>query len=280
MPEVIEVTQFANSLREYASGKILISIDVLDSKYLTKKSSANSEMYDKLRGELPLIITRVCSKGKFCWMVLDNCDDRDDQDDYAGSGEDERIYIGFTFGLKGKFVMGTFEKSQVRFNLDDGTCFNYYDQIRFGNVTIMTKAKLTAKLATLGTDPLNETITLEDFIKKFTNPRVQKSNICTVLMDQRIIAGIGNHIKTSVLYKCKISPWALVEDLNLEHLEQLYYCIINTVTLSSSYQLTDIYGQQIDMHGNIVSSTRDFDNRITYYVSNVQTIGNHRISQT
>ena len=49
------------------------------------------------------------------------------------------------------------------------------------------------------------------------------------------------------------------------------------VQSASSYQLDGIYGKSHDKFGNVVSSTREFNGRTTYYVSAIQTIGNHTL---
>jgi DNA-formamidopyrimidine glycosylase len=45
--------------------------------------------------------------------------------------------------------------------------------------------------------------------------------IATVLLDQRVAAGLGNYLKSDILFECRINPWTKIGELTPEQLECL-----------------------------------------------------------
>jgi DNA-formamidopyrimidine glycosylase len=57
--------------------------------------------------------------------------------------------------------------------------------------------------------PFNRALFLER-LNKATN---REHEVAPVLLDQKVAAGIGNYLKSDILFECKINPWTLVGDL-------------------------------------------------------------------
>jgi endonuclease-8 len=63
----------------------------------------------------------------------------------------------------------------------------------------------------LGPDPLSDTFRAEDAIARMQAQG--ETEIADVLLDQRVIAGIGNVFKSEVLFGARVNPFALVSQL-------------------------------------------------------------------
>ncbi len=78
-------------------------------------------------------------------------------------------------------------------------------------------------LQKLGPEPLSANFSLSDLAKK-----LQKSRRCikTLLLDQTVVAGIGNIYADEVLFKSGIQPTTIAAELNLEQIKAIHAAII------------------------------------------------------
>jgi formamidopyrimidine-DNA glycosylase len=82
----------------------------------------------------------------------------------------------------------------------------------------------------VGPEPLAEDFTAQDFIDRIRHrPR---STIKAVLLDQTVVAGIGNIYADESLWAAKIHPLAHVSDLTDAQLQKLYHGLIAVLKLS------------------------------------------------
>ena len=115
----------------------------------------------------------------------------------------------------------------LSFQFSDGSIWNYKDTRRFGTFRVFASKKgsqspeLTHKLnKELGPDMLSDPPTQSEFISCFR--RKDHWNITKAMMNQKVVAGIGNYIKAEVLYRAKISPMLLVSELSDAQLIDIY----------------------------------------------------------
>ncbi len=79
-----------------------------------------------------------------------------------------------------------------------------FDDVRtFGKIEVMKKNDDIPALKKLGAEPLSDKFNAEYLINKLRN---KKAPIKTVLLDQSVIAGLGNIYVAEILYRCKIDP--------------------------------------------------------------------------
>ncbi|MGH9122576.1 MAG: zinc finger domain-containing protein, partial [Acidimicrobiales bacterium] len=78
-------------------------------------------------------------------------------------------------------------------------------------------------VARLGPDPLSPLITLEAFSELLAG---SSSNLKTVLVDQSLIAGVGNAYSDEVLHAARLSPFKSASKLSPEEVERLYAALI------------------------------------------------------
>jgi len=107
------------------------------------------------------------------------------------------------------------------FWLDNGKMLVLSDLRKFAKVMLAETKKLSdlEDLKNLGPEPLEKSFSFEKF-KKI----LQKSQgkIKQVLMDQSVIAGIGNIYSDEILWKAKIHPFKEVKQLSDEELKKIY----------------------------------------------------------
>jgi formamidopyrimidine-DNA glycosylase len=93
----------------------------------------------------------------------------------------------------------------VEFALDDGSRLVYNDPRRFGLIRLVAREELDsiAELRGLGPEPLGRGFTADYLARKARGRRVAIKNL---LMDQRIVAGIGNIYAAEILFRAGIRP--------------------------------------------------------------------------
>jgi formamidopyrimidine-DNA glycosylase len=93
----------------------------------------------------------------------------------------------------------------VVLHLSDGTRIVYNDPRRFGFMMMMPHAERDAHalFRNLGVEPLGNQLTTEYLASR---GRGKKANLKSFLMDQRVIAGLGNIYASEALYRAGLSP--------------------------------------------------------------------------
>jgi endonuclease VIII len=79
-------------------------------------------------------------------------------------------------------------------------------------------------LATLGPDVLpsdDGPFDRGEFLRRLQAPAARVRTIGAALLDQAIVAGIGNYLRAEILFECSIDPWKRVEELTAGEIECL-----------------------------------------------------------
>jgi formamidopyrimidine-DNA glycosylase len=100
----------------------------------------------------------------------------------------------------------------IVFHLGDGSAVRYSDVRRFGIMDLIPGATLDshALFKGLGVEPLGDALTPEWLAAKFKG---KATSIKAALLDQRLIAGIGNIYACEALHRARISPLKLAGTL-------------------------------------------------------------------
>ena len=82
-------------------------------------------------------------------------------------------------------------------------------------------------LASLGPDvlPYDGVFDAAEFRRRLRLPEHLHVEIGAALLNQRVVAGLGNYLRAEVLFSCKLDPWRSVGDLTSRNLK----CLIETV---------------------------------------------------
>jgi len=100
----------------------------------------------------------------------------------------------------------------IVFHLGDGTTVRYSDTRRFGVMDLVPASDLEsyALFKGLGVEPLGDALTPEWLASKLKG---KATSIKAALIDQRLIAGLGNIYACEALYRARISPLKLAGTL-------------------------------------------------------------------
>jgi len=106
------------------------------------------------------------------------------------------------------------------FDMDNGARITFNDARRFGMLDLFAteSAAQQSLLSTLGPEPLGNDLHADWLIERFANRR---SPIKTALLDQRIIAGLGNIYVSEALWRAKIHPETAIGVLRPDQIETL-----------------------------------------------------------
>ncbi|MBY5164438.1 bifunctional DNA-formamidopyrimidine glycosylase/DNA-(apurinic or apyrimidinic site) lyase [Salsipaludibacter albus] len=119
------------------------------------------------------------------------------------------LHLGMTgsFRLRGP---GDPTDPHVRFQawLDDDRRLDFRDPRRFGRVSVVRPdevAEVVPTLARLGPEPLSDDFTLDGFAADLAATR---SPVKVALLNQRLVAGVGNIYADEALWRARINPHA------------------------------------------------------------------------
>lgn len=118
--------------------------------------------------------------------------------------------------------------SHVRFIFTDGSELVYHDVRKFGRIALLKKggAKQYKGLLQLGPEPTDEEFSLADF-----KEQVKKSStmIKPLLLNQKVVAGLGNIYVDEVLWLAKIHPEQPANSLSPQAVKKLREAIIEVI---------------------------------------------------
>lgn len=132
----------------------------------------------------------------------------------------------------------------IVFSLSNGKHFVMCDSRKFGTVTILdTNTVHTKHFVHLGPEPLEKSFTYV----QFKNQLLKKptGNIKTVLMDQAVIAGIGNIYSDEMLWLSSIHPKSHSKNIPDKQMKMLYT------------SMKQVLNKGIDFGGDSMSDYRD-----------------------
>jgi formamidopyrimidine-DNA glycosylase len=275
MPEGVEVKWTAKCLQKHFVGLELLSVE----------SNGNREIYNYNIFKQG-VCSEIGSKGKVLYIKFG------------------KLYLICGFGLTGFFSIKS-ELKNLRYTLHflDKKLY-YYDAVNYGRLEIVNESGYITKMNNLGIDVFCLTYTsLKALIE-----HKGSTNICVFLLDQKLIAGIGNYAKSEILYHSNISPYRTMGSLSPDQIKKLFssitfvifscyfagfstirekehynifvnlYCNLESITGDElltpinkpSPYVIQVYGKSIDNVGNKVIRVETPDKRTTYWVKEVQ----------
>lgn len=298
MPEINEVRKYADFLSFHLKNHKISEINILNGRY---KKHGPFQLYNELIKDLPISVLDVKTKGKFLYIKLD-----------------DNYYILSTLGLSGgwtfynnktkkydhpiileylrkkdmdAYMETSLKHLNVEFKTTGGSIF-FYDTLSFGTLKVIkNEEELNKKLNTIGPDIMDDTTTFDLFKEKI----MKKPNleIGIVLMNQKLLSGIGNYLRADILWLSKISPFRKVNKLTENELKLIYYnakvltwgdydrklalklkIITKKDKLPSDYKRDFfVYYEETDIYGNVVTKEELYEGsqkRFIYWVKNYQ----------
>ena len=112
--------------------------------------------------------------------------------------------------------------TRVALTFDDNSILYFNDQRKFGWMKLLPTVEipLTPFMQKVGPEPLEDSFTPEEFKARFT--RRPRTSIKAALLDQSVIAGIGNIYADEALWGAKVHPMRLVNTITDDEFKLLY----------------------------------------------------------
>lgn len=286
MPEGPEVYYFALQIYNLLYQHKITQIKILGGKYL-KKAFKN---YNLLKKILPSKILSISTLGKILLIELKL-----------------NYFLVVTFGMTGFMTTDNIKHNHIEFIINNEKSLFYNDMRNFGNIYLLTDNILYEKIKDIGLDILKRNFTyklfkqhLFEYVNKY--PLSLKKEICLILLDQTFLSGIGNYLRSEILYYAKINPYTKLKNIinnktsvkilykNIYNVSRYYASILIEQNLPKKnlpkYLLNDIkenlkyklrktpekygrvymvYGEKFDINNKIIKKDK-FKKRSIYYV--------------
>ncbi|MDD2331993.1 MAG: bifunctional DNA-formamidopyrimidine glycosylase/DNA-(apurinic or apyrimidinic site) lyase [Candidatus Cloacimonetes bacterium] len=199
MPELPEVQTVLNGLAEALNGIELISLKCLYPNTVRYVGLEHDEV-------LPDKVIGLERRGKYLILHLKR-------------SHSLIIHLRMTGKLIIDPCSATENKHQrACFSLSDGAFLRFIDIRTFGKIVVCKSEELPLSLPKLGPEPLG---------KDFDVPYLQKAlmrkglPVKNALLDQKLVAGLGNIYACEILYRAKIAPQKAANTLSKKNLEQI-----------------------------------------------------------
>ena len=211
MPELPEVETIRRTLEVLVLGETIEDVDIRWAKII--KEPDDAELFRMLlKGQT---IHAIGRRGKFLIFHLD---------DHA---------LVSHLRMEGKYGLYDEEEpadkhTHVIFKFTDHTELRYRDVRKFGTMHLHTKGTEldVLPLSKVGPEPFSD-----EFTPEYLGQAIGKTNrfIKTVLLDQRVVAGLGNIYVDEALFHSGIHPERPASSLTEEEIKKLYASIKETL---------------------------------------------------
>lgn len=216
MPELPEVETVKEILKKQILNKKIINIDVYYETML--ENTTKKHFISKLIDEEFVRIERY---GKYLIFILNKCS------------------IVSHLRMEGKFLIKdknepTETHEHIVFTFSDNSTLRYHDTRKFGKMALLNTTNLDEimkypSLSKLGLEANDNSLCGEYLYSKL---RIKKMPIKTALLDQTVIAGLGNIYVDEVCHLCGLHPETPANTLSLEKCEEIV--IASKKTLSKA----------------------------------------------
>ena len=221
MPELPEVETVRRGLHELTINRPIQGGDVL----LPRTLAYPDDIEQFWQGITDTAIASWQRRGKYLLAELK------DKSQPAG-------WLGVHLRMTGQLLWvqqdSTLQKhTRIRLFFPEDWELRFVDTRTFGKFWYVPPATKVESIITglqkLGPEPLEEDFSLEYFAEKLHNRR---RLIKTLLLDQAIVAGIGNIYADEALFKSGIKPDTVAADLNSQQIKRLHASIVDVLQTS------------------------------------------------
>ncbi len=161
-----------------------------------------TDFTSRLAGQSVQALTR---RGKYLLAVLSS---GDTLVMHLGMSGSFRVETGTTRDLPGTYALPPNARAihdHVVFHMSSGAAITFNDPRRFGSMTIVSRDELPQNrgLDRLGPEPLSRAFDAAALARACSGKRV---SLKVALMDQRVVAGLGNIYVCEALHRARMSP--------------------------------------------------------------------------
>jgi formamidopyrimidine-DNA glycosylase len=201
MPELPEVETIKNELAPWVVGQKFTEVTILDTRLVYGVSV--EEVRGGLIGQKVKSLER---RGKYLIFHLSN-------------GKSLIIHLRMT-GVLLLNPKGVERYTRAVFHLSSGHRLVFSDRRRLGLIWLVDDANTV--VGKLGSEPLDERFTPDILGQRLSRHHIP---IKAALLDQRIVAGIGNMYADEALFASRIHPLRKADELSAKEVLTLHHCI-------------------------------------------------------
>ena len=203
MPELPEVETIKNELMPHILGRHITDVTLFWDGIVRQPSVG--EFRSRLIGQKIIGLSR---QGKYLIFKL-------------GNGESLIIHLKMSGSLLLEPASASLDKFiRAIIHLDRGQAIYFRDPRKFGKMILVDKADTI--VGKLGPEPLEADFTPEVLARLLDN---RKAAIKPLLLDQNLVAGIGNMYADEALFIARIHPLRPAKSLSQQEIERLHHAI-------------------------------------------------------
>jgi len=258
-PECLGIVDLINNANFI--GKKLVNILFIKGRYKTKGHPSG---YDVIKHEFPLKFIDISAHGKMISFAFEN-----------------DITLISNLGLTGDWSVNEIEDANVILEFTKNKKLYYKDPRSFGIIRFTNNLYEYEKILNLlGPDVIQENITFTEFCNIFDKKK--NKLIVEEIINQKNIAGIGNYLRSEIMYGAKLSPKLKFSEITTLEMKRLYkYCLniprksyesqgLNKYASQGIFE-TKVYQKDTDPHGNPIKIFK-INNRSVYYSPTIQRV--------
>lgn len=249
MPELPEVETVRRDLKVRVLNKKIEKVSILNPKTLKSPAEASLKIlignsFSNILRRGKLLIFKLKREDKYLLIHL--------------KMTGQLIYLSQKEKLAGGHSLSShsFEKSvggelpnkhtRVQITFQDKSNLFFNDLRKFGYLKIVDEQELENIMAVnYGPEPLDNNFIQVDFANKL---KKKKKNIKAALLDQKLVAGLGNIYVDEVLFTSGVKPERLATSLSNQELKKIYQSIIKVLEVAIKYRGTT-FSNFVDSEG-------------------------------
>ncbi|PSB23428.1 DNA-formamidopyrimidine glycosylase [filamentous cyanobacterium Phorm 46] len=241
MPELPEVETICRGLNQLTLDRKILGGDVLLNSSIARSISA-TDFLTKLKGKS---IERWYRRGKYLLAELSQFSEAERKTDKVGNFPTQNPsssllpskagWLGVHLRMTGQLLWVNGDEplpkhARVRLYFEGNQELRFVDQRTFGQmwyVPAETEVDSTVTgLKVLGPEPFSDEFTTEYFAQKLHR---RARPIKTALLDQSLVAGLGNIYADETLFVAGVLPTTLCADLTREQIDRIHSAIIQVL---------------------------------------------------
>jgi formamidopyrimidine-DNA glycosylase len=269
MPEGPEVHYLVNDILNNCINQKLYDIKIIAGRYKKIGPPIN---YNKFKKSLPLKCLNVFKKGKVIFFYFTN-----------------NWYIISKLGMTGWWY---FEGNKSKWHeLHDASIILTFkkkliftDIRHFGTLSCINDINIiNNELTKLAPDIFDNNIKFNDIYNRINilYNKIKNKLIEDVIINQKIVlSGIGNYLKSEILYEAKISPLRKISNVSINDWKNIFkiakrkvnkmYELLKLNDMNIYFNNIKIYRQKYDAHNNQIIRHKTKENRSTFWVPAIQ----------
>ncbi|MGX7109256.1 DNA-formamidopyrimidine glycosylase [Facklamia miroungae] len=161
-----------------------------------------------------------------------------------------------------KDQIGDYQKDKhthLEFSMTDGSLLNYHDVRKFGRIELIKKESIEVffRDKKLGPEPIESEFKLEKF--QVSLAKINRA-IKPVLLEQKVVAGLGNIYVDESLFRAGIHPSSLASSIPPHQIKRLHQSIIQVIA-----EAVEAGGSSIRTYRNTLGEAGKFQHALKVY---------------